>query len=763
LKLHFESSESLEDKRKLPPILNSAILQQGNGKKPSPNRLTDDRAVLRQGFASSEILLAIARSGGSETFVSLLPPAGPPDGDKPVPAKDNQIGPLPKADSVPKAGAPRPGIETDERGRINRVNYPDGSYRTIGYNQGNEPCDFIHFNASGKEIDRMKLPYGWDPAEIFTVKENGAIEKSVDRVYVVRGRTSYDKRGRELSQESSTHREHLFQETFLPDGTHSVLRKYPDASTREIIDRDGKPFRYTYSGKDGTDVWTRDASSNNWYESRDTERKQPWSGTMEFRPDGWLVEIGANGSMSEVSPAGIRGVFQPERWRADLQKLALSALPEADQKQLLSDIKDLEVRRKARELTEFQVGTICREAYRLLANSSRAGVTQDSKASLSLQIVHQGAHPEDVDQGRWGSCNVTDSELRLWYRYPDVAAKVVADVGLTGSYTTLSGEKVDISKSLTPAEDVCLRTPPGDNVRSYATQLVNLVAINLELAEFNRRTGNALECVQGRATKDDHGMRLMDNSTNPPSVVYGFDGDKPIRTPFLKRDDKGQLVLGPDLRPVISPPMDMPGLSIQNSVIVLEKLTGKPQTDVAIGHVSETGQPDNWIWDKIGLANDVRKDSRIGFFKDVDGLKRALVEAERRGKMPVILQCFTGSGFLREQVEKELRAPLGGAGGVFGGPHVICIKSFNEATGLVEIDGTWGRSRDKLGANAVTVAQVFEISKPDSKLLAAQRQFELDKRAAYREWCAKFGKRENVDFPGVEEGKLYLKQYQSRM
>lgn len=659
-----------------------------------------------------------------------------------------------------RADVKRPAVEKDDSGRIVRVNYPDNTYRTIDYNHNNDPCEFIHFGKDGKEIGRMKLGFGFEPPEKYVVKPDGTIERTIDDVRETITETIYNRQGKEIGHRGITSRYRLFSESFNPDGSHSTKREYPDKSTREVVEVGGRPFRYVYDGPKGKQVWTRDDNSDDWYEASDKERKNPWTGTMGFRPDGRLVEIERNGTISEVALEGTRGSTSVATWEADILRVADDKLKTPEEKaQFRRDVTDLGERVKKNELTAEQARDLYKEAYRLLASDSQVGLEKAHLTCLACQIVHQGAHPEDVDQGRWQNCNVTDSELRLWYRQPELAAKIVANNAITGGHTTPGGDRVDVSKSVKPADATCLKTPPGDNIRSYATQLLNLTAVNLELIAFNKANGTKLEYVQGPATDKDNGARLVDNSTNPPSPVYSLENGKPVLKSTVVRDKDGQVVLGSDLRPMMTTPMELPPLSIQNTVSVLEKLTGKPQYDIAIGHFSQSGQADNWILDKVGLASDVRRDSRIGFFKDEASLRALLKEAQRRGKMPLVLQTHTGSGFLRKQVEAAEGRTLGGDGGNFGGGHVVCIKSYNDSTGRVEVDGTWGRSRDKLGTDAVTLADIVEVSQADARLEAAALRYEAKKKFAYKQWCAKFGKREGIDYPEPEVGTAWLKKF----
>jgi hypothetical protein len=765
LRKHKESFDSPDGRNKLTAAIDVVNYQQGNDERQlGANRLRGERALIKQGFTPGDVLWTEAPTAAS--MVALLAtrrgqnPPGELEPDVP-PAKPEDLAAETQLFFC-HAETKRPTLEKDKKGRIRRINYSDNTYRIVDYNYNNDPCEFVHFSADGKELGRMKLPGGFEPAEKYKIKDDGTIEKTVDIVREKRTNTKYDRTGREIGWESVVFREALFRETFNLDGTHSIERDYPspDKRTRKLVERGGQPFLYTCSGKDGKQVWTRDEKSNAWYEASDPNRKKPWYGTMQFLADGRFLEMDSNGTLSEVSKDGFRGASDPAKWRADILKVADEKLRTADEKkQFRNDVDDLWVRVGKRELSAEQATAICQEAYRLFCCDSKVGVEKPHMNVLACQVVHQGAHPEDVDQGRWNNCNVSDSDIWLWYQQPELAARIVANQAITGGHTTPGGETVSIAKSLKPADATCLKTPPGDNIRSYATQLLHLTSVNLELIEFNKRHGTKLEYIQGPATEKDNGACLVDNSTHPPSRVYRFDGGTPILRPQKMMNPKGEYLLCADLRPFETTPMEAPGLTIQNTISVLEKLTGKPKNDIGIGHFVNAGQVDNWILDKVGLASDIRRDPRIAFFRDEEGLRKILLDAQRHGRFPLILQADTGSGFLRKQVEEANGAPLGGDGGNFGGPHVICIKSYNDSSRTAEIDGSWGRCRDKLGKDAVTLAEVVEVSKPNEKLMAEQKAYQEDIKAAYEHWCATFGKRKYVDYPEAEEGKAYFKKY----
>jgi hypothetical protein len=176
-----------------------------------------------------------------------------------------------------------------------------------------------------------------------------------------------------------------------------------------------------------------------------------------------------------------------------------------------------------------------------------------------------------------------------------------------------------------------------------------------------------------------------------------------------------------------------------------------------LGHFGQAGQVDNWILDKVGLGTDVRFDSRIPFFKNEKDLEKLLVDAERTGKLPLMIQVHTGGGKLGEQVAAASGKPLGGEGGNFGGDHVLCVSKFNQFSKKLDVDNSWGLSRD---LHNVTVADLYAMTRQPEELMKAEKQYKEDIAGAYADWCSRNSKTWGRDYPQTAaEGKNYFDQY----
>ena len=66
-------------------------------------------------------------------------------------------------------------------------------------------------------------------------------------------------------------------------------------------------------------------------------------------------------------------------------------------------------------------------------------VPQDRGAQLAREVMRHAANPCSIDQGDNQTCNVTTVENLIYSKQPGVAAKLIADVATTGSYTAVDG------------------------------------------------------------------------------------------------------------------------------------------------------------------------------------------------------------------------------------------------------------------------------------------------------------------------------------
>ncbi len=158
-----------------------------------------------------------------------------------------------------------------------------------------------------------------------------------------------------------------------------------------------------------------------------------------------------------------------------------------------------------------------------MLNSSRtAGRTDDSVApkdrmiQLAREVLAQGAKPTDIAQGTNNTCNVTTVENLIYTKEPGTAAKLVADVAITGSYTAKDGTRITFDKEQIKPDAEARNTTRKDGDRSYATQLFNQTAVNLEHQKANPNVRYEIQPPGGE--------RLMDYSKKPPEQLRDCNG-----------------------------------------------------------------------------------------------------------------------------------------------------------------------------------------------------------------------------------------------
>jgi hypothetical protein len=268
---------------------------------------------------------------------------------------------------------------------------------------------------------------------------------------------------------------------------------------------------------------------------------------------------------------------------------------------------------------------------------------------IAEQILHQAADPQSIDQGSHNTCNVTTIEARTYTRTPSEAAKLVADVALTGQYTSHSVTMPDgkvvpgVSVHLDPnPHDQSKDFPTNDGTRSYASELFQVTAVNLHYR---------IENAQG---KSDIEYRQKDGKEE----LWDKKADKPVM-----KDGK---------------PCSEPNLNDSAYSEISDAITGKKEgKDVAIVN-------DDYHSGKLENVLVIKKPQDLD-----DQLKR--LKAEH--KLPVIIrvncECdpfYNDSG----------RA----ASGDSADAHVVTVTDYDDKNKLVTVDNQWGSQHDHQGTKS---------------------------------------------------------------
>ena len=437
--------------------------------------------------------------------------------------------------------------------------------------------------------------------------------------------------------------------------------------------------------------------------------------------------------------------------------------------------RDMDVFVESSRISPARKDSTLASVEKLINTDSTVGVTKEQRFRLAQQIINQGAYKNSIDQGGYPNCNVTDAEIVLSTNNIDNVAETVVDLALTGETRTAKGTTIKLDEtSLQPASSRAVEYPDAENVRTHASQIFQLAAINLKYSRHNAKYGTNLRYVNAGGIDGDRGDYLMDISRTPPAKVYGLEKDgKPKLEAEEKKGKDGKILLTDELRPQMTEPIKDPGFTLPITLDVIEEFSGKSAAGLGLMHYSimpiGTGNAvvDGFkmIYSSAGF-NATATDSRIEGFRNVEQLEDILLNRKKQNKFPIILEAHTGDGFLREQV-LEANGDTAGAGDeIVGGGHVVVITDYNPRSKKVSIDGTWGDSRDKLNDNSVSLSEVEGISKiSDATRRRAKMKNEreakeqIDRRTEYLAWCRAQKVTPYTKYPKTEE----LKSYRERL
>ncbi|MBX9721399.1 MAG: hypothetical protein K2X81_08400, partial [Candidatus Obscuribacterales bacterium] len=232
-----------------------------------------------------------------------------------------------------------------------------------------------------------------------------------------------------------------------------LLNDSPEARNRELrsntrsLEENGSLPRLSidglFPGKSQTDKASNDASERNRITGVDSAKALPGAtGRAEVaRVENQERSVAAPASAPVLSPEGQRLV---ELGRT---RIIDNGRPNTTREfqQFASDVAQFERRAQEQNLSPEQVRETMAQVTRLLESRGQQGQgvqSERQRIRLAEQIMAKAAEPTSSDQGQNQTCNVTTIENRLYTREPAIAARLVADLALTGSHTTVDGTTI---------------------------------------------------------------------------------------------------------------------------------------------------------------------------------------------------------------------------------------------------------------------------------------------------------------------------------
>ena len=376
-----------------------------------------------------------------------------------------------------------------------------------------------------------------------------------------------------------------------------------------------------------------------------------------------------------------------------LLDLARTRIPDAgrpntarEMKQFENDISQFERRAKEQNVAPEQIKETYAQITRLLESkgTQQSGVQGErNRIRLAEQVLAKAAEPTSSDQGKNNTCNVTTIENRLYTREPAVAAKLVADMALTGQHTTADGTNIKLHpESLRPDREAQQNNQRGNAVRSFAGQIFQVTAANLPYAKAaaEGKPEAKFEFRQG-----ENGARLL------------YHGDKSK----LNQEEKAEL--GSD-HPIHA-------ASLENLVAINKMLTGRQEPQVFLAHQSE-------------------HDSKSGnAFSDVKDFENKIAELARTNQLPAILSVHAmrlpgEDELLKKEALKhgvrpdQMMGPPGEdnqPGGPESDGHVVTVTGYTPGKdgqpGKVTFDNQLGNEHDRGKGKEVSVADLFAATR----------------------------------------------------
>lgn len=289
---------------------------------------------------------------------------------------------------------------------------------------------------------------------------------------------------------------------------------------------------------------------------------------------------------------------------------------------------------------------------RLFNAQGKTAVGSEWTTRLAQQVMAQAGDTTNIDQGGHDTCSVTTVETMIYTDHPAAAAKLVADVALTGKYVAADGTRVNVDRASLRPDPEAATHPPKDGERSFATQLANVTLTNVHYAKHNKNVRYEQHAPSGNST----GERLIDYSKNPPVLVR--EGKRDITTPNLEDD---------------------------HIVDIYRRVTGDTRETVYLAHKNE-----------IAGAGKL-----MTTFETQEQLGAKLQELEKAGKLPVILKVNTNT-------EPFWTASGGGTEETREGPHVVTVRKFVDGNPpKVQIDNQYGSKNDHGPGRELTLNQLY--------------------------------------------------------
>lgn len=339
----------------------------------------------------------------------------------------------------------------------------------------------------------------------------------------------------------------------------------------------------------------------------------------------------------------------PMHERTQLEKTIHAKMPVAVANAMEKDMRSFEARARKQHLEPEAVQQFYHQINRLLTEKPIRELTPGAKHQLAREIMHQAAHPESVVQGQHNTCNVASVEFRLYMRAPEAAARTVTNLALSGHFMTKDLSTITLNKTSLEMDSEAKNNPHDGTKRTYASQLLQLGAVNVRWQRDHSIDGLSYFYQQDK----QHQERLMQY----------IDGKPP-------HDSDGTVAFTPKLGVKDLTDIYNQIARTNDKHIAAENINGMRQTNVRLPESTD---------------NDVR-------LRSTTELHTLLLQAKREHKLPLFLGVHTGNHPFDTQ-QLRVNPNLVRVDGDFGW-HGIAIYDYDEKSHTAKIHNSWGKAND---------------------------------------------------------------------
>lgn len=174
--------------------------------------------------------------------------------------------------------------------------------------------------------------------------------------------------------------------------------------------------------------------------------------------------------------------------RANLESIAERTLTiDRERVAFRQNMQAFEERAKRDHLSSDEVAKTYRDLADILNTRGDTPMTERERARLVTQTLRAIANPKANDQGAYGTCQTAVIENRVLAEEPSKATAILSQIAKEGKFTAMDGTRVEMdATNLRAHGQSAFNAPDGSNVRTYASQVLEMAIRGAFITRFNQ-------------------------------------------------------------------------------------------------------------------------------------------------------------------------------------------------------------------------------------------------------------------------------------